>query len=192
MSIPTVCYEFFVMAILEILKFPAPALSKVAAPVKNINEKTAQLVSDMLDTMYAAPGVGLAAPQVGASQRVIVLDVDHENPGKLTYKLINPVITRSEGEVIWEEGCLSVVDFTAEVKRAAQVQVTAFDADEKEIKIDAEGLLAVALQHEIDHLDGKLLIDRISRLKRDLYARRRKKMLRDGTEPPKESPRLMI
>jgi peptide deformylase len=192
MSIPTVCYEFFVMAILEILKFPAPALSKVAAPVKNINEKTAQLVSDLLDTMYAAPGVGLAAPQVGASQRVIVLDVDHENPGKLTYKLINPVITHSEGEVIWEEGCLSVVDFTAEVKRAAQVQVSAFDENEKEIKIDAEGLLAVALQHEIDHLDGKLFIDRISRLKRDLYARRRKKMLRSGVEPPKENPRMMI
>jgi peptide deformylase len=192
MSIPTVCYEFFVMAILEILKFPAPVLNRIAVPVKNINAKTAQLVSDMLDTMYAAPGVGLAAPQVGASQRVIVLDVDHENPGKLTYKLINPVITRSEGEVIWEEGCLSVVDFTAEVKRAAQVQVTAFDADEKEIKIDAEGLLAVALQHEIDHLDGKLFIDRISRLKRDLYARRRKKMLRSGVEPPKENPRVMI
>ena len=192
MSIPTVCYEFFVMAILEIFKFPAPVLSKVAAPVKNINARTAQLVSDMLDTMYAAPGVGLAAPQVGASQRVIVLDVDHENPGKLTYRLINPVITRSEGEVIWEEGCLSVVDFTAEVKRAAQVQVTAFDANEKEIKIDAEGLLAVALQHEIDHLDGKLFIDRISRLKRDLYARRRKKMLRSGVEPPKENPRVMI
>lgn len=180
------------MAILEIFKFPAPVLSKVAAPVKNIDANTAQLVSDMLDTMYAAPGVGLAAPQVGSSQRVIVLDVDHENPGKLTYKLINPVITRSEGEVIWEEGCLSVVDFTAEVKRAAQVQVTAFDADEKEIKIDAEGLLAVALQHEIDHLDGKLFIDRISRLKRDLYARRRKKMLRSGTEPPKESQHVMI
>ena len=180
------------MAILEILKFPAPVLSKVAAPVKNINGKTAQLVNDLLDTMYAAPGVGLAAPQVGASQRIIVLDVDHENPRKLVYKLINPVITHSEGEVVWEEGCLSVVDFTAEVKRAAQVQVTAFDEDEKAIKIDAEGLLAVALQHEIDHLDGKLFIDRISRLKRDLYARRRKKMLRDGTEPPKESPRVMI
>jgi peptide deformylase len=88
------------MAILEILKFPAPVLNRIAAPVKNINAKTAQLVTDMLDTMYAAPGVGLAAPQVGASQRVIVLDVDHDNPGRLTYKLINPVITHSEGEVI--------------------------------------------------------------------------------------------
>jgi peptide deformylase len=184
--------NFLDMAILEILKFPAPALSNVASPVKNITGKTAQLINDMLDTMYAAPGVGLAAPQVGASERVIVLDVDHDNPHKLVYKLVNPVITHAEGEVIWEEGCLSVVDFTAEVKRAAQIQVTAFDEDEKEIKIDAEGLLAVALQHEIDHLDGKLFIDRISRLKRDLYARRRRKMLRSGTEPPKETARVMI
>jgi peptide deformylase len=180
------------MATLEILKFPAPVLSKVAVPVKDIDGKTVQLIADMLDTMYAAPGVGLAAPQVGASQRVIVLDVDHENPRRQVYKLINPVITRSEGQIIWEEGCLSVVDFTAEVKRAAQVQVIALDESEKEVKIDAEGLLAVALQHEIDHLDGKLFIDRISRLKRDLYARRRKKMLRSGVEPPKEGRRVMI
>jgi peptide deformylase len=180
------------MAILEILKYPAPILSKVAAPVENLNGKTAALVSDMLETMYAAPGVGLAAPQVGVSQRVVVLDVDHENPGKQIYKLINPVITRAEGEIIWEEGCLSVVDYTAEVRRAAQVEVVAFDEYEKSVKIEAEGLLAVALQHEIDHLDGKLFIDRISRLKRDLYTRRRKKMLRSGIEPPKESPRVMI
>jgi peptide deformylase len=180
------------MAILEILKYPAPTLSRAALPVENITGQTAQLIADLLDTMYAAPGVGLAAPQVGASDRVIVLDVDHENPRKQVYKLINPVISRSEGEVIWEEGCLSVVDFTAEVKRAAKVQIIAFDENQKELKIDAEGLLAVALQHEIDHLDGKLFIDRISRLKRDLYTRRRKKMLRSGTEPAKENPRLMI
>jgi peptide deformylase len=142
--------------------------------------------------MYAAPGVGLAAPQIGASERIIVLDVDHENPGKQVYKLINPVIKRAEGEVIWEEGCLSVVDFTAEVRRAAQVEVIAFDENQKEIKIEAEGLLAVALQHEIDHLDGKLFIDRISRLKRDLYARMRKKMLRSGTEPSNENSRVLI
>jgi len=142
--------------------------------------------------MYAAPGVGLAAPQVGALERIIVMDVDHENPHKQIYKLINPVVTRAEGEIIWEEGCLSVVDFTAEVKRAAQVEVVALDENEKEFKIEAEGLLAVALQHEIDHLDGKLFIDRISRLKRDLYSRRRKKMLKTGIEPPKEGARVMI
>ena len=146
----------------------------------------------MLETMYAAPGVGLAAPQVGVSQRIVVLDIDHENPGKQIYKLINPAVVRSEGEVVWEEGCLSVVDYTAEVRRAAQVEIVAFDEKEIPVKIEADRLLAVALQHEIDHLDGKLFIDRISRLKRDLYTRRRKKMLRSGVEPPNESPRVMI
>ncbi len=180
------------MAILRILKYPEPELQKVAAPVKNVTAKTVKLIDDLLDTMYAAPGVGLAAPQVGASVRVVVMDVDHENPHKQVYKLINPVLTQAEGEIIWEEGCLSVVDFTAEVRRAARVEVIAMDENEKELKIDAEGLLAVAIQHEIDHLDGKLFIDRISRLKRDLYTRRRKKMLRSGIEPPKESPRVMI
>ena len=180
------------MALLEIRKYPDAVLSTVASPVKNITGETAKYVADMIETMYAAPGVGLAAPQVGISQRVIVLDVDHENPRKLVFKLINPVITRAEGEVIWEEGCLSVVDFTAEVKRAAKVEVVAFDENQKEIRIDADGLLAVALQHEIDHLYGKLFIDRISRLKRDLYRRRRKKMLRDGTAPGTENPRVMI
>ena len=180
------------MAILQILKYPEPVLSRASLPVKDITGKTAQLINDMLETMYAAPGVGLAAPQVGVSERVIVLDVDHENPHKQVYKLVNPVITRAEGEVIWEEGCLSVVDFTAEVRRFAQVEVVAFDENQKEIKITAEGLFAVALQHEIDHLDGKLFIDRISRLKRELYTRKRKKMLRSGTVPPAENPRLMI
>jgi peptide deformylase len=180
------------MAILEILKYPAPVLTKAAAPVNNVSVKTLTLIDDMLETMYAAPGVGLAAPQVGVSQRIVVLDIDHENPGKQVYKLINPMITRAEGELVWEEGCLSVVDFTAEVRRAAQVEVVARDEREKEVKIAAEGLLAVALQHEIDHLDGKLFIDRISRLKRELYTRRRKKMLRTGVEPPPESARVMI
>jgi peptide deformylase len=179
------------MAILEILKYPDPRLSQIALPVEKINDDIVQLVNDMAETMYAAPGVGLAATQVGALHRIIVLDIDHENPQKNLYRLINPVISRAEGEVLWEEGCLSVVDFTAEVRRAARVEVVALDADEKELKIEAEGLLAVALQHEIDHLDGKLFIDRISRLKRDLYTRRRKKMLRTGTTPH-ESPGVMI
>jgi peptide deformylase len=180
------------MAILEILKYPEPILSRRAPPVKNITGDTVKLLDDMLDTMYAAPGIGLAAPQVGISQRMIVLDVDHENPHKHIYKLINPVITRSEGSVVWEEGCLSIVDFTAEVRRAAQIEVTAFDEKENEIKIEADGLFAVALQHEIDHIDGKLFIDRISRLKRDLYTRRRKKMLRTGVVPPSDNARVLI
>ena len=179
------------MALLEILKYPDLRLAKMARPVANLTDATVQLVSDMLETMYAAPGVGLAATQVGVLQRIVILDVDHENPGTNVYKLINPVITQSEGQLVWEEGCLSVVDFTAEVRRAERVQVVALDERGKERKIEAEGLLAVALQHEIDHLDGKLFIDRISRLKRDLYTRRRKKMLRSGIEPP-ESAQVMI
>jgi peptide deformylase len=171
------------MALLEILKYPDPRLSKMARPVSNVTDATVQLISDMLETMYAAPGVGLAATQVGVLQRIVVLDVDHENPRTNVYKLVNPVITHSEGQLVWEEGCLSVVDFTAEVRRAEHVQVMALDEHGKERTIEAEGLLAVALQHEIDHLDGKLFIDRISRLKRDLYTRRRKKMLRTGIEP---------
>jgi peptide deformylase len=170
------------MAHLEILKYPDPRLSKVAQPVKNITEDTLKLINNMLETMYGAPGVGLAAPQVGVAVRIVVLDVDPKTPQRTVYKLINPVITHSQGELIWEEGCLSVVDFTAEVRRAEQVQVVALDESGNEQKIEAEGLLAVALQHEIDHLDGKLFIDRISRLKRDLYTRRRKKMIRSGTE----------
>jgi peptide deformylase len=179
------------MPFLEILKYPDPRLSRRAEPVKNITGDTVQFIHDMLDTMYAAPGVGLAATQVGSVERIIVLDVLHDDPGKAVYKLINPVITRSEGEIVWEEGCLSVVDFTAEVRRAAQVEVVATDEREKEVKIEAEGLLAVALQHEIDHLDGKLFIDRISRLKRDLYTRRRKKMVRSGSVSS-EPPQIMI
>jgi peptide deformylase len=192
MLIPTTCYEILqLMAILEILKYPDPRLSKVARPVKNITGDIVQLIDDMLETMYAAPGVGLAANQVGALHRVVVMDIDHENPHKRVYKLVNPVIARSQGEILWEEGCLSIVDFTAEVRRAAQVEVVALDEEGKEIKIEAEGLLAVALQHEIDHLDGKLFIDRISRLKRDLYSRRRRKMLRTGSTPS-DSPGVLI
>ena len=180
------------MAIRDILKYPDTTLTRPSEPLKNITGNTVELISDMIDTMYAAPGVGLAAPQIGVGNRIVVLDVDHDNPGKHIYKLINPVITKSEGEVIWEEGCLSVIDFTAEVRRAAQIEVVALDENEKEIKIAAEGLLAVALQHEIDHLDGKLFIDRISRLKRDLYTRKRKKLLKSGTAPSGDTSRVLI
>jgi peptide deformylase len=179
------------MAILEILKYPDPTLKKVAAPVESVSAETVRLIGDMVETMYRAPGVGLAAPQVGVSLRIIVLDTDHENPGKNLLKLINPEIRHAEGEVLWEEGCLSVVDFTVEIKRAAMVTLVALNEEEKEISIDAEGLLAVALQHEVDHLNGKLILDRVSRLKRDLYSRRLKKMSRSG-KPPPENPRMMI
>ncbi len=168
------------MALRQILKYPAPVLKQKAAPVANIDGGVNELITDMVDTMYAAPGVGLAAVQVGESVRVIVVDVDHEEPGKHLIKLVNPVVAQAEGEIIWEEGCLSVVDYKADVRRAARVLVKGWTLDQKEIEIEAEELLAVALQHEIDHLEGKLFIDRISRLKRDLYKRKIQKMIRDG------------
>jgi peptide deformylase len=178
------------MALRRILTFPSSELKDRSEPVKNIDGDVNQLVTDLVDTMYNAPGVGLAAPQVGIAERVIVLDVDNENPGKNLLKLINPVIVQAEGSVVWEEGCLSVVDYTAEVKRANHILVRGWTPDEKEIEIDAEDFLAVALQHEIDHLDGKLFIDRISRLKRDLYRRKVKKWMRDGV--PMESKKSAV
>ncbi|MBP1685415.1 MAG: formylmethionine deformylase [Deltaproteobacteria bacterium] len=171
------------MALRRILKFPDPELKQLAQPVQNIDGQLQQLVSDLVETMYAAPGLGLAATQVGSLERAVVLDVREAEPKLGLIKLINPVIVQAEGSIVWEEACLSVVDYTAEVRRAAHVLVKAWTPEEKEIEIDAEGLLAVALQHEIDHLDGKLFIDRISRLKRDLYRRRVRKWIRDGVPP---------
>ena len=178
--------------ILDILKFPAPVLRVPARPVEAITGETAELMQNMLETMYAAPGIGLAAPQVGVSTRILVLDLDHENPGANSIKLVNPVIREAEGEVVYEEGCLSVVDFSAEVSRAERVAVSGYDENGEEVDIEADGLLAVALQHEIDHLDGKLFIDRISRLKREIYVRKLKKSIRTGKEPPQESRGVVI
>jgi peptide deformylase len=181
MSIRSACYETHVIR--RIYTYPEPVLKEVANDVADIDGVVATTLEDMVETMYAAPGVGLAAPQIGLSQRIIVLDVDHENKGKQLLKLVNPVIAESEGEVLWEEGCLSVRDYQAEVLRAERVLVKAWTVDQKEIEIEGTGLLAVALQHEIDHLNGTLFIDRLSRLKRDLYKRRLKKMDREGREP---------
>jgi peptide deformylase len=178
----------------EILHFPDPRLKQGSQDVTNITGDLVQTVEDMVVTMYDAPGIGLAAVQIGVPHRIIVVDVNHEEPGKDLLKLINPVITAREGEVIWEEGCLSVIDYTAEVKRAAKVEIKAWTPDQKEIILQAEDLLAVALQHEIDHLEGKLFIDRISRLKRELYARKVKKLLREGRplepQPRKRTPTI--
>jgi peptide deformylase len=168
------------MALLRIRKFPDDVLKRPARPVENINGELNSLIDSMAQTMYAAPGVGLAAPQVGEAKRIIVLDTDHEEPGKHLLKLINPRVVEAEGKIIWEEGCLSVIDYSAEVERAAKVLVRAWTPEQQEIEIEAEELLAVALQHEIDHLDGKLFIDRISRIKRELYRRKLKKMIKEG------------
>lgn len=168
------------MALRRILKYPAPELKELAVEVTAIDGRTDELLRDMAETMYAAPGVGLAAPQVGTSERVVVIDVGAEEPGKQLLKLINPRIAEREGSVVWEEACLSVVDFSAEVRRSAKVLVHAWTLDQQEIEIEADDLLAVALQHEIDHLDGRLFIDRLSALKRDSYKRKIKRMLREG------------
>jgi peptide deformylase len=168
------------MALLKIRKFPDTALKQPATAVDQIDGRLNGFIDSMVQTMYAAPGVGLAAPQVGDSRRIVVLDTDHENPGKHLLKLINPQVVEAEGSIIWEEGCLSVIDFTADVQRAEHVLVRAWTPDEKEIEIEADDLLAVALQHEIDHLDGKLFIDRISRIKRELYRRKITKMIKEG------------
>ena len=180
------------MALRKILTYPASELKHPAHAVTNIDATIDELVKDMVETMYAAPGVGLAATQVGSPERVLVLDVNHEEPGKQLIKLINPVIVEREGSIVWEEGCLSVVDYTAEVTRSKHVLVKGWTTDEKEIEIEGDGLLAVALQHEIDHLDGKLFIDRISRLKRDLYKRKVKKWLRDGVPLEAKKPAVSI
>lgn len=168
------------MALLRIRKFPDPVLKNAAQPVENIDGSVASFLDSMTQTMYAAPGVGLAAPQVGDSRRLVVLDTDHENIGKHLLKLINPRIVESDGSILWEEGCLSVIDFTADVQRASKVLVRAWTPDEREIDLEADGLLAIALQHEIDHLDGKLFIDRISRIKRELYRRKLAKLIKEG------------
>jgi len=170
------------MALRTILSYPDPRLKEVASEVTTLDGRIAALCEDMAATMYAAPGIGLAATQVGEPLRVIVLDVHdkEEGPGKHLMKLVNPVIAERDGAVVFEEGCLSVPDFTSPVTRARRVLLRAWTPDEKEIEIEAEDLLAVALQHELDHLDGKLFLDRLSRLKRDLYRARQRKLDRQG------------
>jgi len=164
------------MAILPILKLPEPVLRQTALEVAEINGELQGLIDDMAQTMYAAPGLGLAANQVGVLKRVMVFYLSHRDGGPRDLQVvINPCITAGEGEIVREEGCLSVADFAAEVRRHARVTVTGLDRAGNPVQITGEGLLAVVLQHEVDHLNGVLFIDRISRLKRGLYLRRLKK-----------------
>ena len=163
------------MKIMPIHTFPDPVLKARAEEVTDINGDLQHLIDDMGTTMYSAPGLGLAANQVGDLRRVIVFDLAAQNGPQDLQVIINPCITEREGEQVYNEGCLSVLDFSAEVRRSARVCVTGVDRHGKPIEFEAEGLKAVVLQHEIDHLDGILFIDRISRLKRGLYVRRLKK-----------------
>jgi peptide deformylase len=164
------------MAVLSICKLPDPVLRREAKEIADINGNLQRLVDDMAETMYAAPGLGLAANQVGELKRLIVFDVANKEGGQRRLQVVlNPCIVDAEGEITHEEGCLSVADFAAEVRRHAKVLVKGRDREGKPIEITGEGLLAVVLQHEIDHLNGVLFIDHISRLKRGLYLRRLKK-----------------
>ncbi len=155
--------------ILPVLQYPDPRLSRVSEPVTEVTPELRELVGDMIETMYARDGIGLAAPQIGKPIRLVVVDVSGPDRREELMVLINPVLTRSGAEVESEEGCLSVPDFRSPVARAAEVLVEARDLDGNPISLKAESMLAVCLQHECDHLDGKLFIDRISRLKRAMY-----------------------
>ena len=167
------------MTILDIKAYPDKILRQPSKPVRNIDGAIQELIGNMTQTMYHAPGVGLAAIQVGVDQRLIVYDISPREEGQSLNVLINPKIIEREGTVVSEnEGCLSVPDLTADVKRSARVLVEGYDQNEKPVRLEAEGLVAIMLQHEIDHLEGKLFIDHISKLKRELYARKRKKQLK--------------
>jgi len=164
------------MAILEIRKYPEKVLKQKALPVTSFDQDLQALIDNMIETMYAAPGVGLAAPQVGQPKRLAVIDISTREDKFPLLVIVNPVIVSAEGEVEFEEGCLSLPEYTALVKRAEQVVVKAQDRDGKAIEIEGTDLLAIALQHEIDHLDGILLIDRISPIKREFFKKRYKKI----------------
>jgi peptide deformylase len=160
----------------EIVIWPDPVLKKAAAPVARVDEEIRQLIDDMAETMYAADGVGLAAPQLGISQRIVVIDTSPRQEGQKLIHLVNPEIVKTEGETVYTEGCLSVPGEAEEVERAAKVWVRALGRDGKPFELEGEGLLAIALQHEIDHLDGVLFVDHLSSLKRELIRKRMKKL----------------
>jgi len=151
------------MAKLNILRFPDPRLRTKAVPILEVSDAIRELADDMLETMYDAPGIGLAATQVNVHQQIVVIDVSENKD--LPYVFINPEITSRDGEEVCEEGCLSVPEYFAEVERAESITVKALDKNGEEFELDADGLLAVCIQHELDHLQGKLFVDYLSPLK---------------------------
>lgn len=163
------------MAILDIRIYPEPILTQKAAPVEDVDDSVQQLLTDMAETMYVASGIGLAAPQVGRLVRAIVVDASPRVEGEKLIKLVNPVITFAEGSSVGEEGCLSLPGFSENVSRAAKIVVEAYNEQGKPVKIETDTFLATVLQHEIDHLDGILFIDYLSRLKRDIIRRKLRK-----------------
>ena len=169
------------MAVLSILCYPDPRLHKVAARVVRVDDKIRKLIKDMADTMYAAPGVGLAATQVDVHLRVIVIDVSETHDQLRVF--VNPEIVAASGQSDCEEGCLSVPGVYEKVTRAGRVTVRALDADGREFDLDADGLLAVCIQHEMDHLEGKVFVEKLSRLKQGRILARLKKQGRQAAEP---------
>jgi peptide deformylase len=161
----------------RILTYPDPELKKKSAPVTILNEKIIELARDMAETMYDAPGVGLAAPQIGVHQRVIVIDVSPKDEKSNLIVAINPVIVHGEGESFEEEGCLSVPRYGANVRRHASVVVKGLNLEGEEVTWQADDLLAIAFQHEIDHLDGILFVDHLSPLKKDIFRKKYRQML---------------
>ena len=167
------------MSELDILTYPNNFLKEPTKPLDNIDGKVQQMIDEMAATMYAAPGIGLASIQVGWDRSLLIYDIAPRDEKRDLHVLINPKIVNQEGEVLSEnEGCLSVPDFRADVNRAANVTVAAHDREGNPIRIDAEGLQAIVLQHEIDHLKGTLFIEHISSLKRQMYKRRVKKQMK--------------
>ena len=170
------------MAILNICTYPDPVLRRKAESVEALDEEIQRLVDDMVETMYEAPGIGLAANQVGRPVRVVVIDLQREECEYGLIVLINPELVSGCGETCYEEGCLSVPEFFATVKRFEEVVVRGLDREGNECEISADGLLAIALQHEIDHLEGKLFIDHISPVTRDIFKRKWRKKLKEAKE----------
>lgn len=170
------------MSKLPIILLPDPILRRSAAPIERVDDDLRRLAADMLETMYDAPGVGLAAPQVNVSRRLIVLDASGDDDQRKPMVMVNPVI-RSLGKErrVYEEGCLSIPEVKVEIERPATLEVAYIDLDGKEQVLAADGLLATVIQHEVDHLEGRLIIDFLSRLKRDIVVRRFRKQARgDG------------
>jgi len=165
------------MSRLPIIEFPDPRLRTVARPVAEVDSRIRTLIDDMFETMYAAPGIGLAATQVNVHERLLVLDVSEEKTSPLVF--INPEILESEGSQVYQEGCLSVPGIYADVTRAEKVRVRALDREGQSFEIQAEGLLAVCIQHEMDHLAGKVFVDYLSPLKRELVRKKLAKQRRE-------------
>lgn len=171
------------MSIKPLVILPDPLLRQVSKPVERFDADLRKFAADMLDTMYDAPGIGLAAIQIGEPLRMLVIDLAKEDEPKAPQTFINPrILASSEQRNVYEEGCLSIPDYYAEVERPAEVRIAYFDLDGKAQEVAADGLLATCLQHEIDHLNGILFIDHISRLKREMVVKKFKKLAKD--RPP--------